>query len=288
MTTLKGSNKTVAMTNQLAKPIWIPVQADFVLSPIVIYDSHDSKMVTGIYFRTEDDTFGRITFNGLDAIKVCRGESMPYSNDYFSQTPRKHDDPYPWVWRVENSLWHLERYQYEKEHYGRSYEWGGDVNEMLTDYSHYHFHFHDQFVDVIASGFWYEKSHENLLGKELPPGHPMLRLQEIKVRHFEKHGIKYKVIDNPLSEEELVHNTAFCPQTLYEIHSEYEGKYSLHWPIKFQRRNDKPTTIVKPIIGKPILVQEGIVPFEKIQAQYEKELAEVAKRRKQMKKHHKG
>lgn len=275
------------MTNQLAKPIWIPVQADLVLPPVVVYGQSDGIKVTGIYFHTEDDEFGRITFNALDAIKVCRGESMPYSNDYFSQAQRKYGDPYPWVWRVENSLWHLERYQYEKEHYGRSYEWGGDVNEMLTDYYHYHFHFHDQFVDVIARGFWYEKSHENLFGKELPSGHPMLSLQEINVRYFEKHGIKYKVINNTLHEEELVHNTDFCPQILYEIHSEFNEEYSLHWFTEFLRRNCKPTAIVKPVFGRPILTQEGIVSFEKIQAQYEKELAEVAKRRKQMKKYHK-
>ena len=272
------------MTKQLAKPIWIPVQADNVLAPIVVYDGHDSKIVTGIYFRTEDDEFGRVTFNGLDAIKVCRGEYMPYTDDDFTQAQRKPGDPYPWVWRIENSYWLLERYQYEKEHYGRSYEWGSDVNEMMTDYSHYHFHFHDQFVDVIARGFWCEKNHENLLGKELSPGHPMLCLREIKVRYFEKHGIKYKVVDNPLPEENIVNNTAFCPQVLYEIHAECDGKYSLHWSIGFLRRNGKPTTIVKPILGKPILTQEGIVSFEKIQSLYEKELAEVAQRRKQMKK----
>ena len=271
------------MTNQFAKPIWIPVQACSVRSPTVIYDDHDSEMVTGIYFRTEEDEFGRITFDGLDAIKVCRGECKPYSDEFFSQTPRKPGDPYPWVWRIEDSLWHLERYQYEKDHYGRSYEWGGNVNEMLTDYSHYHFHFHDQFVDVIARGFWYETSHDSLFGKELTSGHPMLPLPEIKVRFFEKHGIKYKVIDNPLTEEELVHNTAICSQTLYEIHDECEGRYSLHWFVELLQRNGKPTAVVKTMLGKPILTQERIVPFEKIQAQYEAELAEVAKRRKKMK-----
>ena len=115
----------------------------------------------------------------------------------------------------------------------------------------------------------------------------MLHLQEIKVRHFEKHGIKYKVVYSPLPEEEIANNTACCPQTLYEIHSECDGEYSLNWEAKLLRRNGKPTTIIEPIFKKPILIQEGIVPFEKIQAQFEEELAEVVKRREQMKKHRK-
>ena len=275
------------MTNELAKHIWIPIQANSVLSPTVVYNTHGGRMVTGICFHTEDDEFGRITFYSLDAIKVCRGEEMPYPDDFFSQTQRKPGDPYPWVWRIENSHWLLERYQYEKEHYGQQYEWGGDVNEMLTDYSHYHFHFHDEFVDVIARGFWYEKNHESLLDIELPPDHPLLPLQEIKVRHFEKHAIKYKVVDNPLPAEEIVSNTAFCPQPLFEIHSEFEGKYSLDISATFLRRNGKLITVVKPRFSRAIHTSEEMTPFEEIQSLYESSLAKVADRRKQMKENRK-
>jgi len=154
---------------------------------------------------------------------------------------------------------------------------------MLTDYSHYHFHFDSQFVDVLARGFWFEKSPENLFAKELPPGHPLRCLQEIKIRHFEMQDLKYKVVDNPLPEEEIVNNTAFCPQTLYEIHSECDGKYRLNFSIKLLRRNGKLVTVV-PFFSNDIPAPEGIFPFEKIQVQFEERLPGIVERTKHINK----
>lgn len=65
---------------ELVKALSIPVIADFVLSPEVYYGDD----ITAICFTTQDDSFGRITFNNLDAIKVCRGEMMPYQYNYGS------------------------------------------------------------------------------------------------------------------------------------------------------------------------------------------------------------
>jgi hypothetical protein len=49
---------------------------------------------------------------------------------------------------------------YENKHYGKSHEFGGNVNEMLTDLKHYLFSFHDQFMEIIARGFWFEESEQ--------------------------------------------------------------------------------------------------------------------------------
>ena len=62
---------------ELAKGIIIPVVADFVLSPDVLY----SDELTGIYFQTEDEQYGRITFENLDALKICRGEILPFPDN---------------------------------------------------------------------------------------------------------------------------------------------------------------------------------------------------------------
>jgi len=93
------------MTEQFAKPIWIPVQANIGPPPTVVYDTYGDfklppgininnhtsggKTITGIYFLTKDNEFGRITFDGLDAIKVCRGEYFPYLHEFSSQTSRE-------------------------------------------------------------------------------------------------------------------------------------------------------------------------------------------------------
>lgn len=74
---------------ELAKGIIIPVIADFVLSPDVFYGDE----LTGIYFRTEDEQFGRITFENLDALKVCRGENLPFLSDW------KEGQEFPWVYK---------------------------------------------------------------------------------------------------------------------------------------------------------------------------------------------
>ena len=136
-----------------ASRIKIPVIADSVLPPEIYYDGYHAEL----YFVTEDDKFGRITFEKIDSIKVCRGEYMPYRHD-----PYEHGD---WVYQIKNSKWQNERYAYEKENYEDAYEFGGNVEEMITDFKHYLFSFHDEFVEVIAKGFWFEQSEQKLLKK---------------------------------------------------------------------------------------------------------------------------
>jgi hypothetical protein len=50
----------------------IPVRWDNVSGPDVYY----GDKLTVIYFETDDNQYGRITFDNFDAIKVCRGESL--------------------------------------------------------------------------------------------------------------------------------------------------------------------------------------------------------------------
>ena len=149
---------------ELAKGILIPVLADTISTPDVYY----GDTLTGIYFATEDEQFGRITFENLDALKVCRGEDLPFTDNW------EEGQDITWIYEVKNSKWLQERFQYEKDKYGSSYEFGGNVNEMLTDFKHYTFQFHDQFIEVIARGFWFEKDETSLFGKELQVGHPFV------------------------------------------------------------------------------------------------------------------
>jgi len=199
---------------EIARGIIVPVQPDQVLSPDVYY----GRPVTGIYFITEEDHYGRITFEKLDAIKISRGEWIPFEDDW------EEEPPYCWVWKVDNSAWQTERYQYEKRFYGSAYEFGGNVDEMLTDFNHFVFLFHDQFVEAIAKGFWYETSDESLFGKELTKGHPFLPLPENNSFKIQASNLICQVRTNPAPIDELKKNAEFCSQKLFEFALELDGE----------------------------------------------------------------
>jgi hypothetical protein len=256
---------------ELVKGIIIPVLSDYVLSPEVYYgDKH-----RGIYFQTEDEQFGRITFNNLDAIKICRGENLPFAEDW------EIGQEVAWVYKIENSKWLKERFNYENDNYGSSYEFGGNVKEMLTDFSHYVFKFHDQFVEVIAKGFWFEKDSKSLFKKELKDGHPFLPLPEINVKKFEIEGVKCKAIFNPLDIDYLIQNTRYCQQKLIEFTIEFKGEYSVGQTLLMMQRQNRIVSVLSSSFGRLAFEKEGVATFEEIKPFVEKYIEEVAERRRQ-------
>ena len=137
--------------------IAVPVLADSVEGPTVAYGAGPAS----INFVTQDERWGRVTFEKLDSLRVSRGEYEPYPSDW------KEGDPVHWVSVVAPSPWLRERYGYEKRHYSQAYEFGGDVDEMLRDFSHYVFSFHDQFVEVLCAGIWFESA-DGCIGNREP------------------------------------------------------------------------------------------------------------------------
>ena len=257
---------------ELAKGIIIPIIADFVLSPEVFYGDE----LTGIYFKTYDEQYGRITFENLDALKICRGENLPYSDNW------KEGEKYPWVFKVENSNWQKERYIYEKENYGSSYEFGGNVDEMQTHFSHYVFKFHDQFVEVIAKGFWFEQDKKSLFKSCLQEGHPFLNLPDTNVEKFVAHSLTCQIRRNPKTNEELISNSIFCSQKLMEFVLELEGNVSVSNSLILSNRNGKLISSLKGYFGTEIVEFDGIANFADIKPYIEKYMNEVYKRRKAM------
>jgi hypothetical protein len=255
---------------ELVKAIKIPVIVDSVLSPEVYY----GDAITGICFQTHDEQFGRITFDNVDVIKVCRGEMLPYEYKWGT------DDSETWIFKIENSKWLTERFDYENEHYGGSYEFGGNVNEMLTDCSHYLFSFHDQFVEVIARGFWFEKSNKNLFKQPLQSAHPFLKLPETEVKNFEIAGIKYKAIFNTIPIIDLIKASQYCQQPLIEIATEFEGKYSINYTLHIMHRQGKQISVLRHFFGQATFEKDGIATFDDIIPLIDKEIIEIAERRK--------
>lgn len=172
----------------------VPLQADSVASPIV----HYGEPMTAIHFFTEDGRWGRVTFERLDSLRVSRGEYDPF--------PESPDNPegFHWVMTISNSTWLRERYEYEKQHYGTGYKFCGNVDEMLEEYFHYVFSFHDEFVEAIAAGIWLEAADVMLCDEEINTSHPLKGLAHLEpVEHFESSGIRCFVRRNPKSNDEL-------------------------------------------------------------------------------------
>ena len=257
---------------EIAKGIIIPVVADFVLSPDIFYGDE----LTGIYFQTECEQYGRVTFENLDALKVCRGENLPFTDNW------QEGQAYPWVYKIENSKWLKERFDYENENYGSAYEFGGNANEMLTDFSHYVFKFHDQFVEVIARGFWFEQDKTSLFKRELQVGHPFLNLPDSNIEKFVSHNLTCQVRTNPTVQGKLVSDAKFCSQKLLEFALELDGNASVDRSLILSYRNGELISSLRGCFGKEIIKFNGVAKLIDVKPYIEKYIGEVYEGRKAM------
>lgn len=263
------------MKKEIVRRIKIPITRDSVLSPQVHYGhSHYDEPVTGIYFVTSDDKHGRITFENFDALKVCRGEMLPYEYDWSAH------EKGVWVFKVENSNWLMHRYKYEKEHYGDSYEFGGNVEEIKTDFNHYLFSFHDQFIEVIARGFWFEESDDTLFEKPLQEDHPSLPLPKSDKHSFDAYDITCQVRINHKAEKEIIQNTRFCTQKLMEFALELDGKATVNHKLTVSSTKGEVISHLCSFFGRKEIYFPGIVSLEEVQPYLKKYMKEVSERRK--------
>lgn len=260
-------------SKQLAHGLNVPLEADSVDSPIV---QHGGGM-TAIHFTTNDGRWGRITFEGLDSLKVSRGEYAPYP------PAPKEVGSFHWVTTVSNSEWLEERYRYEKRHYGKAYNFGGNVEEMVTDYSHYVFSFHNQFVEVLAFGIWFESDYTMLGNRELDSDHPLRGLGHVETsERFEHSGIICQVRRNPPSYDELKSRACLCSQTVLEVAAELDGRVGTHWSLTLRIRKDICKTYLRNYFGNQVVTFEGIPEISVIRPKINAWLTEVHERRVKM------
>ncbi len=149
---------------------------------------------------------------------------------------------------------------------------------IITDY-HYLFSFHDEFIEVIAKGFWFEKDANTLFKRELTDGHPFLPLPQTIVKILEVEGIKYKVIFNPTSIDEIIQNIRFCQQTLIEFAIEFEEKFSINMSLMLMQRQGKLISVLRQFFGTTEFEKEGIATFEDVRPFIEKHIKEIVERR---------
>jgi hypothetical protein len=260
---------------QVAHGHEVPLEADSVDSPIV----HYGDPMTAIHFVTEDGRWGRITFERLDSLRVSRGECEPF--------PASSDDPdeFHWVTTISNSAWLRERYEYEKRHYGTSYTFNGNVDEMLEEYSHYVFSFHDEFVEAIAAGIWFEVADTMLGDRDLDASHPIRGLAHLEAaERFESSGISCFVRKNPLPVDEIERAARLCSQTLLEIGTELEGRSGPSWFLTRRVKNGTGKTYLRSYFGNPVETFNTIPSLSEIRPRIDQWLSEVRERRRQMRK----
>jgi hypothetical protein len=246
------------------------VEAHSVDGPIVTYGDGPAS----INFVTSDERWGRVTFEKLDAIRVSRGEHGPYPDDW------KEGDPLHWVSIVERSPWLRERYEYENLHYGRAYEFTGDVDEMLRDFSHYVFHFHDQFVEALCAGIWFETAEERIGNREPDSSHPLVDLPPSPGSEpFEAHGITCYVRRNARPIDDIVKDATLCSQNLLQFAADLDDSSSVCWTLALRVREGHVRSYLKSYFGKVEETYDRIATLEDVRPRVEAWLREVKERR---------
>lgn len=250
----------------------VPVEADSVDSPIV----HYGDPMTAIHFVTENGRWSRITFDRLDSLRVSRGEHEP-----FPPSPNDPDE-FHWVTTISNSAWLRERYEYEKRHYSRSYNFNGNVDEMLDEYLHYVFSFHDEFVEAIAAGIWFEVDDQMLGDREIEAPHPLKGLAHLDIaERFDGSGIRCVVRRNPMSNEEIDHAASLCSQTVLEVVTE-GGSAAPSWFVTRRVMAGIGKSYLRSYFGNVVETFDGIPTLSEIRPRIDQWLLEVSERRRQM------
>lgn len=251
----------------------VPVEADSVAGPTVIYDDG----FAAINFVAEDAGWGRVTFEKLDSIRVCRGEHEPYEIESTEELR------FLWVAVIENSPWLRERFAYEKKHYGNSYNFNGDVDEMIRDFSHYVFHFHDQFVEALCAGIWFETTDDCSGDRELSSNHLLLDLVPSTASDsFVAHGITCEVRKNPRPMNEILADAALCSQKLLQFGARLGGSFSPAWTLAIRARDGKVKSYLNGPLGNTRVTYERIAGLSEVRPYVEEWLQQVRERRREL------
>jgi hypothetical protein len=257
----------------------VPVIADAVAAPTVTYGEvlKSGAALTSIKFVTQDSGWARVTFERLDSIRVSRGEYDPYPSDW------KPGAESHWVSEVVPSPWLLERYEYEKMHYGQAYEFNGDVDEMLRDFSHYVFSFHDQFVEALSAGFWLERFDESSDNEKVSATHPLRALpRPTRPDLIEAYGMVCEIWPNTRPMDQILEDAKLCSQKLLQFALAVDGIRNISWTLAVRVRHGKVRSSLRRSIGSVRATFEGVASLEQVRPHVEGWLQEVRERRKRM------
>jgi hypothetical protein len=193
-----------------ARSVDVPLTADSVAPPRLVYGSLDlppdasrDDGYAAIYFTVAaNGQLGRVTFEGLDAVRAARGELLPYG----ISPPRTRDD---WVFAVDDSPWLAERHNYEMQRYS---------TPLAETHQHYVFEFHDEFAEAIAEGIWLDIA-DPARPYARPARHPLAELDpDLPSDRFQSaSGIEWELRRAAGSDAELISGSRLCSQELVKL-----------------------------------------------------------------------
>jgi hypothetical protein len=217
-----------------------------------------------LFFEVRDeDAIGRVTFEGLDAMRVSRGEVAPYEDGH---------DFSSWVYVVQGSRWLLDRHEYEMSNYETS---------LLGDYQHYLFRFHDDFVEAIAQGIWIDAAPEDEYAITAP--HPFAADYDFPVtRNGETAGLAWEVRVSPADSGELIERSRLCSQRLFDFHLELDGANPVTSTCWVRTRSGEVRSrLSRPWVGDYASVA-GVAVLDDLLPAWERYCRDVAERRREM------
>lgn len=256
-----------------ARALDVPLAADGVAPPRLVYGGLDPASETGrddsytaVYFAVAGGgSLGRVTFEGLDAVRAARGETLPYH----STPPRAAGD---WVFTVDESPWLAERDHYEIQRYS---------TPLLETHQHYVFQFHDEFAEAIAEGIWLDIADPGR-PYDRPSGHPLAELDpSLSCERFgSASGIEWELRRVPRSDAELVRDSRLCSQRLYQLNLVLDGRSREGASIWLRTRNSHTISrFMRPWPAGALARREGIAHPDDFAESWEAYLADVAERR---------
>jgi hypothetical protein len=265
-----------ARLSLIVQAVGVPLIADSVAPPRLVYGGLDLAAATGrdesypaVYFEIADSgSLGRITFEGLDAVKAARGELLPYG----TAEPRT---PGEWVFTVAESPWLAERHLYEMQHYS---------TPLLETHLHYVFQFHDEFVEAIAEGIWLDEPDPSRpFGR--PAQHPLDQLPGSLPgeKALSPSGIEWELRRSPRSESELINDSHLCSQRVCQFNLILDGRSSEGASIWLRSRNGLTTSrLVRPWPSGELAKRDGLAQPDDFAEAWEACLAAIAERRRKM------
>jgi hypothetical protein len=258
----------------LAHPLAVPLQAHSVLSPRLVY-AHVAPLSgadddpDAIYFPLPDSEpgEGRVTFESLDAVRVCRGEHMPYPY----AVPFAGGD---WVYEISDSSWLLERHTYEFEHY---------KTPLIGSYRHYLFSFHDEYIEAIAEGIWLDRP-EPASCPVPAPDHPLARLDRHPPREIQQSasGIVWELRCSPRDDAALLEGSKLCSQRLYQFNLVFDGQSRESASVWLRTVDGRTTSRMDRTWAGAVGSRDGLAALEDFLVCWEGHVATVAARRRAM------
>lgn len=259
----------------MAIPFPVPIVADPVLSPQIRIGRLDveppgvtTTALDAIVFPLGDESLGRVTFEGLDAIRRARGEYLPYER---RGSTFARDE---WVYLVEDSGWLAERHGYEQGHYD---------TPLIDSHDHYLFVFHDEFIEAIARGIWLDQP---ALGDPFAPPetHPLLPLSDPGSRGpSESFGISWELVVNPVPVDDLLVSSLLCSQRLMQYDIVLDGHRREHASVWIRtRRGETVSSFVTGFFGNTPVDVAGVASELTFSTLWLECVESVATRRREM------